>query len=111
MIYHMLPRAEWEALPTGEAYAPASLRTEGFVHCSESVDQLLRVANGLYAREPGVWQILVIDEARLAAETRWEANPVERFPHVYGVIERAAIGAVVGFPRTIDGSFLPPAGV
>lgn len=108
MIYHMLQRMEWESVPQGGALAPASLAREGFIHFSDSADQLMRVANSVYRDEPGEWLVLCVDESRLASPTRWEANPVERFPHVYGPVTREAVVAVVDFPRAADGQFLLP---
>lgn len=73
-----------------EDYAPASLVTEGFIHCSPDATTLLTVANRFYtdATEPMI--ALWIDPSQLTAEVRWEApDPPapgipDRMPHVYG---------------------------
>ena len=113
MILHLAPEAAWRALGEGEAFAPASLATEGFVHCTAGEDVLLRVANAFYAGEPGAFVVLGIDEARLTSEVRWEAPPgddpmatVATFPHVYGPIDRSAVVSVRRAVRSGDGAFV-----
>lgn len=112
MILHLAPAAEWDAVPADGTYAPASLGTEGFVHCTGDDETLLRVANAFYRSLPGELVVLTIDESRLAAETRWEApspapppgSAVTLFPHVFGVLERAAVVDERRLVRTADGA-------
>ncbi|MEU1077164.1 MULTISPECIES: DUF952 domain-containing protein [unclassified Streptomyces] len=91
MIFHVVPAPEWGAGPG--PYAPASLASEGFVHCSADRASALEVANAHYAHyprcadAPGPLLLLGIDEARLDAEVRWEGA----FPHVYGPVGREAV--------------------
>jgi uncharacterized protein (DUF952 family) len=49
--------------------------------------------------------VLTIDLDRLTAA--WRADGDERYPHVYGPIDRAAIIDVRAIARTADGTFLP----
>ncbi len=113
MILHLAPEAAWRALGEGEAYVPASLATEGYVHCTAGEDVLLRVANAFYAGEPGPFVVLCVDEGRLTSEVRWEAPPgddpmatVARFPHVYGPLDHSAVVAVRRAVRSDDGAFV-----
>ena len=55
MFAHITPSAAWvEALEAGFYSAP-SLDAQGFIHCSEiSTEQLLAVANYLYAGQSGL---------------------------------------------------------
>ncbi|MGL4649148.1 MAG: DUF952 domain-containing protein, partial [Caldilineaceae bacterium] len=75
-IYHMLEVSTWlpvaDDAPSAE-YRAASLASEGFIHLSGDRETLLRVANLFYQREPGAWQILVVDPTRLTAPLKWEA--------------------------------------
>jgi uncharacterized protein (DUF952 family) len=41
MIFHITPRADWEAAQTKGEYLSDSLRLEGFIHCS-TLAQMLR---------------------------------------------------------------------
>ncbi len=116
MILHLAPAADWDAVPLGGTYSPASLDTEGFVHCTGDDDTLQRVANAFYRHLPGEIVVLTLDETRLGAVTKWEApahpNPdaapgtddATRFPHVYGPLERDAVVLERRFVRTPDGT-------
>lgn len=34
LIYHIVERSEWDRAKVGSVYRPASLTSEGFIHCS-----------------------------------------------------------------------------
>jgi uncharacterized protein (DUF952 family) len=115
VIHHLLAAHEWMRRPKG-AYAPESLRTEGFVHCSADLDAVLGVANRFYRGLDGDVLVLDIDEDRLTSEVRWEAaahpdgspstadDPA--FPHVYGSIDDHAVVSVRLLVRDPDGSYV-----
>jgi uncharacterized protein (DUF952 family) len=108
IVYHMLPKATWDALPPGGAYAAQTLATEGFVHCTAEPNMLEVVANRFYRAQPGEWLILSVNLAAVAAPVRWEQADGHLFPHIYGVIERSAIQDVKPFPRSPDGAYHLP---
>ncbi|WP_329397572.1 DUF952 domain-containing protein [Streptomyces melanogenes] len=97
MIFHVVPGAEWTAAGSGP-YAPASLASEGFVHCSADRASALAVANAHYADAPAPLLLLSVDEAGLSAEVRREGKG-QAFPHVYGPIEREAVVEVAELRR------------
>lgn len=101
MLFHVVPVDEWTA-DVDRPYAPASLATEGFVHCSPDEPAALAIADGLYRDVPDLL-VLRIDESRLGAEIRWEGSADMLFPHVYGPIERAAVTGVLAVRRDMDG--------
>ena len=114
MIFHILKRGEWQEAVRRNRYEPASLKTEGFVHCSTR-EQALSTANRYFRGQPDL-VLLCIEPARLAAELRLEApsNPHderarELFPHVYGPINLEAVTQVVDFPCDATGCFHWPA--
>ncbi len=93
------------ALATAEI-APASLAAEGFIHASEDEAQAVGVANRLYAGA-GDLAALVIDEGRVRAEIKREAaSNGERYPHIYGPLERSAVVGVRRLRRGDDGHFV-----
>jgi uncharacterized protein (DUF952 family) len=106
VIYHLTPGSELRAGCTSDAYAPARLPEDGFVHCSGSEDVTLAVACDYFANLDEPLFVLEIDPKELGAELRFEApapisgggrqhlEDTETFPHVYGPIERKAIRAV-----------------
>jgi uncharacterized protein (DUF952 family) len=107
-IYHLVPASKWKGIGSG-AYQPESLATEGFIHCSNE-DQVAPVANRFYANDAELL-VLCIDTSRLAHPVRDEEVPTgERYPHIYGPIEREAMIAVLPLERDADGRWLfrPP---
>jgi len=51
-IYHMLPWPDWERAQGKAEYTAPSLASQGFLHASADLDQLLWVANRLYRGHP-----------------------------------------------------------
>jgi len=110
-ILHLISEADWERFRAQRRWAPLSLRTEGFVHCTAGDALLLQVANTFYRHEPGQFMVLTIDTTRLDAPVRWEHPPDDdpltatAFPHVYGPLPLAAVVAVRPALRDDDGTF------
>jgi uncharacterized protein (TIGR00299 family) protein len=102
-IVHVVERDRWTAVE--DAYRPASLDSEGFVHCSP-VDAVLAVAAYTHpdAADP---VLLVVDPGALDAEVRYEEMAARAYPHVYGPIEREAVVDVLPLPRE-DGRYVLP---
>ena len=132
MIVHIVKRSEWADGVARGTYAPASLRAEGFIHCS-TIAQVVDTANRFYRGQHGL-VVLCIDESRLKAELKHEAAGVapapnvkkdrycrgtraelkyeaaagEMFPHLYGELNVDAVARVVELPSEADGSFRLP---
>jgi uncharacterized protein (DUF952 family) len=105
IAYHLVPAEAWMAAPPGEAFRAASLDEEGFVHLTHRMADLVDVANAFYGGEQRPHFVLTIDLLRLTVPWRYDGD--ERYPHVYGPLDRAAITEVRPIPRTPDGTFLP----
>jgi uncharacterized protein (DUF952 family) len=110
-----MDRSEWQEAVHRGTYEPASLGSEGFIHCSTAM-QTLDTANRFFEGRQDL-VLLSIDPERLAAACRWE-TPLnsgderrgELFPHVYGPLNLNAVIQVVDFPCEADQSFRwPPA--
>jgi uncharacterized protein (DUF952 family) len=43
--FHLVPRDVWLAADPAAPYAAPSLQGEGFIHCTDGADELLRTAN------------------------------------------------------------------
>jgi uncharacterized protein (DUF952 family) len=111
VIYHIAAWEAWdEALRNGR-YAADSLETDGFIHLS-GADQVIRVANVLFPGRTDL-VLLVVDPDRLSAEMRYENTEGgdERFPHLYGALEVAAVVDTLAFRPAADGTFSLPRGV
>ncbi|GHB26147.1 hypothetical protein GCM10010377_15310 [Streptomyces viridiviolaceus] len=103
MIYHVVTPEEWSARPD-RPYAPASLATDGFVHCSPDEAATVAVVNAFYRTAPRPLLVLCLDEDRLTAPVEWEeAVPAPppgvaagtAFPHVLGPVDREAVERIM----------------
>lgn len=101
-----MPAADVGGALAGATITPPSLAAEGFIHASEDEAQVVGVANRLYANAGGL-AALVIDESRVRAEIKREAaSNGERYPHIYGPLDRDAVVGVRRLRRGGDGSFV-----
>jgi len=104
-----MTRPEWLEAQRAGRYSPASVDSEGFIHCS-TAEQVLTVANLFYSRVPDL-VLLQIDPQKVEMEIRWEApamsdpQPDERFPHIYGPLNLSAVIGVLDFRPDEDGVF------
>ena len=90
MIYYATILADWQQQANAATYEAASLRTEGFIHLSET-HQLTGVLHRYYQNTPDLL-LLYVDPDKLAAELTYEPTTNnELFLHLYGPIDRAAI--------------------
>jgi uncharacterized protein (DUF952 family) len=105
MAYHLVPANAWAETPEGEAFRPESLETEGFVHLTHRMSDLVDVANALYRDEPGPHLVLTIALRWLSSS--WRCDGDERYPHVYGPLDRRAITEVRPIARAAGDAFLP----
>ncbi len=103
IIKHIATESDWQE--RGDTYAPADWREEGFIHCS-TAEQLLRTANKHFSGRTDV-VLLTIDTDKLTPLVVWEdtAGSGEDFPHIYGVIDVAAVVAAEPFAAGPDGTF------
>lgn len=107
ILFHLMPREEWERAKVASRYAPPSLELEGFIHCSGSPEVALEVGNRYYRDTPGNFIVLLLDQARIAAPVQWDAVRDTTFPHIYGELNLDAVIDVIDFPRDPNGAFLP----
>lgn len=110
-LLHLTTPATWRvALAAGSVVTPSNL-TEGFVHLSPP-SQVRLPADRLFAGRDDVL-LLVLDEARLTDEVRWEpgvhGDPSSmRFPHLYGLLPVGAVTSVVPYRPGPDGTYADP---
>jgi uncharacterized protein (DUF952 family) len=103
-LFHLVRPAQWTT--GGEAWRPASLESEGFVHLSFA-HQLSGTLALHFADVTSVW-LLEVQRARVAREVRLEpSRDGERFPHLYGPLELAAVARSWSVQRVGEGWELP----
>lgn len=110
MIYHITTEKAWQIARQEGSYSPESLKTEGFIHCSDHF-QLETVANNFYAQTPELI-VLEIDPDQLEAKLVYEKpdDGEMPFPHIYGELNLDAVVDSFYFARAEDGKLLLPEG-
>ncbi|MFQ6030824.1 MAG: DUF952 domain-containing protein [Dehalococcoidia bacterium] len=108
IIFHLVPRPDWEEARSAAEYQAASLAEEGFIHCSQDHDQLLRVAQRLYAGRTDL-AVLEVETDLLAAPLKREpSRSGEIYPHIYGTINTDAVVRWWPLPADGAGNFFVP---
>lgn len=89
-IYHIVLPQVWERFKDRPSYAPESLTSEGFIHCSYP-GQLEAVLKRYYR---GVEKVLIlkIDTEKVYAKLVKEpSTDNEMYPHIYGRLNHNAV--------------------
>ncbi len=93
MIYHVTTLQDWQTQQGGSEFTPPDYFIEGFIHCCTPV-QLEGVLERYFKGKTGL-VLLQLDESKLKAELKYEVSTNnEKFPHLYGAINRDAIAKV-----------------
>lgn len=106
VAYHMVPVDVWNAQKDSPTYIPEAFEQDGFIHCTNGLDQLVNVGNMFYTGDPRPYQVLILDERRIEPPLRYD-DPEELFPHIYGALNTSAVIGMLDVPRDADGAFLP----
>ena len=101
IIYHIIPIPVWKNLQAKTEYRAASLESEGFIHASASLDQVLWVSNRIYSKEPAL-VVLCVERAKVKAEIEDEmaSDGAGPFPHIYGPVNLDAVAEVRTLARS-----------
>ncbi|MBS1508426.1 MAG: DUF952 domain-containing protein [Bacteroidetes bacterium] len=90
MIYHIATPEDWNRSAGNGDYFPSGYPAEGFIHAS-TLAQVPGVVSRYYKSQKGLL-LLEIDESKLTAPVRYEVSTAhERYPHIYGTINRNAV--------------------
>src|SRR3712207_1717338 len=112
IILHIVEKEAWRKAKEQNVYAPQSLQTEGFIHCS-TLETVVEVANRLFRGQPNLL-LLCIDLEKVAAKVLFEkvADPEGWiFPHIYGTLNVDAVVREIDFEPDANGLFTLPAGL
>jgi len=117
-LFHLVPTAIWEALPSTDTYYPATYTSDGFTHLTADPALLLEVANHFYTAIKGDFVVLELDSRLLADPVKYEPaasvgnqetktnyaaaqEDVPLFPHLYGGIPKTG-QCLVGHPLPVS---------
>ncbi|TAM91807.1 MAG: DUF952 domain-containing protein [Jatrophihabitans sp.] len=101
-LFHLVDEAVWAEVVRDGRYAPASLATEGFVHCSYA-HQVAGVAAARYAGVPDL-VVVELDPAGLDVRDEDSYGAGVTYPHVYGPIPVSAAVAAHPLSDLLDGT-------
>jgi len=95
IIYHVTTAAEWKSAQEKGFYEAASLKTEGFIHCSEQ-HQVAGVLERYFKDKTGLVK-LVIDTSKLTSRyvQEWSPSTRDTFPHIYGPVNTDAVVDII----------------
>lgn len=105
ITYHLAIVEEWTAQKDSASYIPGAYEADGFIHCTNGLDQLVDVANMFYQDSPEPRTVLVLDLNLIESEVRYD-DPNERFPHIYGPLNPSAVVGELPVRRQEDGTFV-----
>lgn len=105
ITYHLVPSPVWEANKASRWYSPEAYEGDGFIHCTNGIDQLLDVANMFYVSDSREFSVLVLDAEKIASELRYD-DEGRLFPHIYGPLNTDAVLGVLPVSRADDGTFV-----
>jgi uncharacterized protein (DUF952 family) len=108
LVYHILPRPDWQTAEKAGSYRPVSLTHGGFIHFSK-VEQVLPVARNFYQDVEDLL-LLTIATEKVTGEIRFEdlLGEGKLFPHLYGPLDLSAVVAVDEFDKDDSGAFVLP---
>ena len=90
MIYHLTTAQEWSESGHEKNFFPADSLAEGFIHCC-TASQIAGVKERYFKGKKELI-LLHLKEENLIAELKYETSTnEEKFPHLYGPINRDAI--------------------
>ena len=90
-IYHVTTPAECKTAQEKGVYEAASLKAEGFIHCSEE-HQVAGVLERYFSGQENLLK-LIIDTTKLTSRyvQEWSPSIHDTFPHIYGPINLDAV--------------------
>jgi uncharacterized protein (DUF952 family) len=101
----MTPVDVWEAQKGNAVYRPEAWKADGFIHCTDALDELLAVGNRYYLDDPRSWLAVHIDCDRINDPVVYE-DAARLFPHIYGDLPLQAVTGTIGLVRNRRGSFV-----
>ena len=110
VTFHLAPAGQWAAQRSNAHYLPERFGEEGFIHCTDTIDEIIAVGNRYYQADSRPYVLLEIDCAPVTAPIVYE-DAGHLFPHIYGPLETRAVRNVRKVDRAADGRFAGISGI
>ena len=105
ITYHLVAESYYESTNASEDYTPEAFASDGFIHCTDGVENVIATANRYCKDDVRSFLMLVIDKEKVSAEIKYE-EPERVYPHIYGPLNSDAIASTLLVKRAADGTFL-----
>lgn len=105
VAYHLSPRDVWDTQKSQQSYLPEGFAQDGFIHCTNGLDDLLTVANMFYIDDAREFIVLELNVSAVVSEIRYDDED-ERYPHIYGPLNTSAVRGQANVQRDAGGTFL-----
>lgn len=105
VTYHLVPAEEWERQRERPTYRPQAFDIDGFIHCTNGLDELVAVGNHYYREDPRPYLALILKLDAIESEVRYD-DPDHIFPHIYGSLNTSAVVGMLEARRAEDGRFV-----
>ncbi|MGC4106072.1 MAG: DUF952 domain-containing protein [Thermomicrobiales bacterium] len=105
ITYHLVPTDVWAERKDAAEYVPEAYEQDGFIHCTNGLDELVNVANMFYTNDPRTFMTLILQNDAITSELRYD-DPNETYPHIYGPLNTNAVIGELVVTRADDGTFL-----
>ena len=105
VTYHLVAERYYQGCDPAEPYVPEAFDADGFIHCTDGIENVIATANRYYRDDARPFVVLVINVDKVTALVRYE-DPERIFPHIYGPLNRDAIASALPVKRDPDGTFL-----
>lgn len=105
LTYHLVAEPYYESSDASEDYTPEDFAKDGFIHCTDGVENVIAMANRYLKEDDRRFLVLLIDKDKVTAEVRYE-DPERIYPPIHGPLNRDAIVSSLPVRRAEDGTFL-----
>src|SRR5512144_1503996 len=100
--FHLVPGDYFEAQDPDADYQPEAFPREGFIHCTDGADEVIRTANRHCRADPRPYLLLEIELSRVRPPVRYDDDR-RIYSHIYGPLNRDAIVEIRTMQRSPDG--------
>ena len=105
LTYHLVAEPYYGSCDASEDYTPEDFASDGFIHCTDGVENVIATANRYLKEDDRPFIVLVIDKEKVSAEIKYE-DAEQIYPHIHGPLNRDAIASTLPVKRAEDGTFL-----
>lgn len=105
ITYHLVPTQVWAGIGDSDWYTPEAFDQDGFIHCTNGLDELVAVGNLFYTTDPRDFTVLVLNVPAIASEVRYDDDG-EVYPHIYGPLNTSSVLGELQVSRSDDGRFV-----